>query len=142
MEKLGAYSKQIPNRNRISELGELAPDAPLPAPPRPRKQVHRRLSPEERELLASGYRAGVAVNDLAVAFGINRNTVLEQVGRMNLPRRYPALSAEEVQQAAELYESGQSLAMIGRILRVHATTVRRQLIKAGVAIRARAGWIC
>ena len=56
-----------------------------------------------------------------------------------MPRRYPALEACQVEEAARLYEAGRSLRTIGIYFGRHASTVRLALIKAGVHTRDRDG---
>jgi len=102
---------------------------------RPSKQHQRRLRPEDVERLSVDYLAGAKVTDLAQRFGITRQTVLDHVRRLGLPRRHPKLVAEEVAQAAQLYEAGNSLAVVGSALDVDPGTIRRALVGAGVSIR-------
>jgi hypothetical protein len=70
---------------------------------------------------------------------VNRNTVMGRIKRAGVRRHYPALLSEEIKQAAQLYELGQSLATVGEHFGVHATTIRRALLKDGVQIRDRQG---
>jgi len=102
---------------------------------RPSKQHQRRLRPEEVERLSVDYLAGAKVTDLAQRFGITRQTVLEHVRRLGLPRRHPKLGAKQAALAAHLYEAGNSLAVVGIALEVDPGTIRRALAGAGVSIR-------
>jgi DNA-binding CsgD family transcriptional regulator len=49
--------------------------------------------------------------------------------------RYRALGPAEIAEATRMYASGMSLAAVGRLLGVHANTVRSALIKAGIRTR-------
>jgi dsRNA-specific ribonuclease len=99
------------------------------------KQRHHRLPPQELDRLTADYRSGVAVNDLAAQYGINRYTVIEHMRRQGVPRRYPRLGETEVRQAISLYYSGESLAKIGKQMHVDAGTVGRALHEAGLVLR-------
>jgi hypothetical protein len=76
---------------------------------------------------------------LAALFRIHRSTVLDHLNRSGMARRYPALDAYQVEEAARLYEAGQSLRAIGIHFGRHASTVRLALIKTGVRTRDRNG---
>jgi IS30 family transposase len=93
------------------------------------------LSADQVQELTTAYARGVAINDLADRFGINRSTVLEHLKRSQTRRRYPALDARCVEEAAVLYRSGLALADIGSVFEVHATTVRLALLRVGVEMR-------
>jgi dsRNA-specific ribonuclease len=99
------------------------------------KQRHHRLRPHELEHLTADYRSGVAVNDVAAQYELNRYTVIEHMRRQGVPPRYPRLGEAEVTEAISLYYSGDSLAKIGKRMHVDAGTVGRALHKAGVVLR-------
>jgi len=100
----------------------------------PRQRQHR-LRPQELEQLTADYRSGVAVNDLAATYDIDRHTVIEHTRRQGVPRRYPRLGEDEVREAIRIYQSGESLATTGHRLGVDAGTVARALQKARVSLR-------
>jgi hypothetical protein len=75
------------------------------------------------------------VTELAEHFALTRQTVLEHVNRLGLPRRHPKLSPEETAKAARLYKAGNSLAVVGASLDVDPGTIRRALARVGVSIR-------
>ena len=81
------------------------------------------------------YQAGVKVRDLADRYRVNRNTVIQHINRSGVRCHYPAMNPEEVEEAAQLYESGRSLVSVSEHFGVNATTVRSALLKAGVAMR-------
>ena len=55
--------------------------------------------------------------------------------RQRVPRRHPRLAPDDITKAAGLYQSGDSFATIGRMLRVDPGTVRRALTNLGVPVR-------
>jgi DNA-binding CsgD family transcriptional regulator len=81
------------------------------------------------------YQAGAKIKDLAARYRINRSTVFGHINRTGVRRHYPALVSEEIMEATQLYQSGRSLAAIGRHLGVNASTIRTALLRAGVAMR-------
>ncbi|HMQ25177.1 MAG TPA: helix-turn-helix domain-containing protein [Acidimicrobiales bacterium] len=110
---------------------------------RPRKEVQRRLTSDQVADLVRRYQDGETAELLATAFQIHRTTVTGHLQRNGIQRRgggRRVLAADDVQVAVELYETGQSLASIGRQFDVHHTTVARELQQAGVEIRPRRGW--
>ena len=136
MDLVGRYSNPPYTPGDLRELTEMTPDGTLSdatgvAP----KQHHHRLRPHEIEQLTADYRSGVAVNDLAAQYDLNRYTVIEHMRREGVPRRYPRLGETEVREATSLYYSGESLAKIGKQMHVDAGTVGRALQKAGVVLR-------
>ncbi|MGH9831348.1 MAG: helix-turn-helix domain-containing protein [Blastocatellia bacterium] len=50
------------------------------------------------------------------------------------------LTPSDISEASRRYQAGDSLATIGKALRVNAKTVREELHRAGTAIRRRRGW--
>ena len=111
-------------------------------PPRPVVRTVRRLSEDQIEDLVAGYCQGSSVNQLADRFGIHRTTVLGHLDRRKVPRRrnVTKLVGARLAEAIRLYESGLSLAAVGKEVDVNARTVATALHKAGVALRTRRGW--
>jgi DNA-binding CsgD family transcriptional regulator len=85
--------------------------------------------------LVDGYRAGVAVKDLAIEFGIHRTTVTQHLRRSGVALRRRGLDDQQVDQAMHLYQQGSSLARIGTRLDVDAHTIRAALRARGIPIR-------
>jgi transposase-like protein len=110
--------------------------------PQPTRRDARRLNPDEIDELVATYRSGATVPQLVEEFGLHRTTVLAHLERRNVPRRphVAKLTRDDIGLAADLYKRGQSLAAIGRAFGVNAETIRKGLLQAGVAIRARRGW--
>ena len=115
---------------------------PAPKPPVRALQRQVRLSDEHIADLIARHEAGLSVRRLSVAFGINRETVLEHLKRAGVPRRpnVRKLTDEQVASAAELYASNLSLVKVATHFNVNAATIRREFALAGVPVRARRGW--
>ena len=104
------------------------------APARIHKVVHR-LTPEERSRLANMYAAGSTAQALAAEFGISKASVLNILEADGIPRRRRPLSAAQVERARSLYASGLSLARVGLVMEVDASTVWRAFQRRGVPMR-------
>ena len=130
---------RTPLTRRFRRLLETGPAGPFQALTRTVRQAPRRLSAEDLEVLKQGYLAGMRINDLAKKHGIYRLTVMEHVGRMGRPRRYPCLNPDDVTRASALYRSGQSLLAVAEVFGVAPHTVRSALLRVGVSIRRRNG---
>ena len=107
--------------------------------PRP---VQRRLDSSEVDQLVAEYLAGRTLRELAGILGVHHRTIaghLEQRGakRRANPRK---MSTLDVLAAARRYETGDSLATVAQTFNVDTATSRRELPRAGVAIRPRRGW--
>jgi transposase len=99
------------------------------------KAIHRRLTQTQISALIVDYERGVKIRDLAKKYRIGRQTVTLITQRARARPRYPALLPEEVQQAAELYKSRLSLAVVGEYFGVNSSTIRKALVAIGVAMR-------
>jgi transposase-like protein len=86
--------------------------------------------------IVDAYQGGSTVVQLAVQFGIDRETVRRILNQAGLLRRPRGLIAEQVDQAIALYVGGMSLARIGVRFGVDAKNVRRRLLERGVAMRS------
>jgi hypothetical protein len=101
----------------------------------PRRRLRRLTAAEEAELIA-GYRAHVPVKELAVRFGIRRQTVNAILRRHDVATHRIGLSPAQVTSAARLYRDGWSLTKLGEKFRVDGMTVRRYLLLEGVMMRS------
>jgi DNA invertase Pin-like site-specific DNA recombinase len=112
-----------------------------PAPPsnckteEPNHQVQKWLTPEQIVGLVEAYRSGSTVKNLAASYEIHRTTVLEHLKRQGVPRRPSKLNQVDIDKAVRLYELGYSGEAVALELRVGASTIRREIKKAGVEIR-------
>jgi transposase-like protein len=102
----------------------------------PNHQVQTWLTSEQIAGLVEAYRSGSTVKDLAATHGIHRTTVLEHLKRQQVPRRRSKLNPVDINKAARMYAEGRSGEAIAIELRVGASTVRRELKKAGVEVRS------
>jgi len=132
---MGRYSKMNSQAVKLRELLAPGPDQAI-SPPRRTKQPQTRLSPDRLQDFADASRAGMAIPDLIEEFKISRATVYGIVKRLGLPGRRSTLGAEDVAEAACLYESGRSLLSVGEHFGVAAHTVAHVLRNAGVEIRS------
>ncbi len=98
------------------------------------------LNTVQLDQLARHYLLGATVYQLAADFHIDRKTVSLKLHQLEIEMRRKSPSAKVVEQMADLYKSGLSLATVGKQLTVDGETVRRCLTKAGVPLRPRRGW--
>ena len=108
---------------------------------RPAKPVQRRMTPSELAAIAVEYQHGRSLDDLAREFGVDNRTVAGRLESLGVTRRVnlPKLTSADIEQAVSLYQTGDSLATVGKVLKVDASTVQRTLKRASVAIRPRRG---
>jgi uncharacterized protein (DUF433 family) len=102
---------------------------------RSERQVQTRLTDAEVARLIAAYQAGAKINQLAIDFAINRNTVSSTLHSSDAapPRR--GLSGDDIAEAALLCLAGWSLAGIGNQFNCTAETVRQALHRTGVQRR-------
>jgi transposase-like protein len=103
--------------------------------------AQRRLSPADVDDLIATYRAGATIRHLAAEFGIHRTAVAAHLDRHQIPRHRERTAWERgtLEEAAELYASGLSLADVADQFGIDAQTVANRLRRAGVAVRPRRG---
>ena len=99
------------------------------------------MTPSELAAIAVEYQHGRSLDDLAREFGVHSRTVAGHLERLGVARRVnlPKLTPADIEQAVSLYQTGDSLATVGKVLKVDASTVQRTLKRASVAIRPRRG---
>ena len=87
--------------------------------------------------LATEYVQGQSVTQLSRSWKIHRTTVMDHLERNDIPRRphRRKMIDTQVEQAAERYRAGESLAMLGKRYDVDPQTVSRELKNIGVRIR-------
>ncbi|TAP28866.1 hypothetical protein EYR88_03500 [Arthrobacter sp. S41] len=76
------------------------------------------------------------VKDVAAKYGVSRETVGKHLRSQTVTPRTVGLDDEQIEEAARLYDQGDSLATIGKRMGVSAQTVRSRLIETGVAMRS------
>ena len=107
-----------------------------------RRPVQRRLPRSDVDELAAGYKGGLSLRALAEALGVHHRTVAAHLDQLGVPRRVNPckMNPHEILQASRRYEAGDSLETVAAVYGVDATTVRRELHRAHIAIRPRRGW--
>jgi DNA-binding transcriptional regulator LsrR (DeoR family) len=107
-----------------------------PTPPSPKK-VMRQLRGQDAAELAAAYQAGVTLKELAVRYGIHRETVSIVLERQGVPRRrsFQLTTDDQVKAAVVAYAAGDSLRIIAERMGVDRKTVARRLRQAGVTPR-------
>ena len=121
-------------RSLLEEKGRLS---------NPRLQTaQRRLSMSQVDDLVASYRSGRSLRELSTEFHVHRGTVTAHLERRGVLRRsnLRKLTDENVAKASLRYEAGQSLVVVGKAFGVSAETVRKELRRAGLTIRARRGF--
>jgi transcriptional regulator with XRE-family HTH domain len=108
--------------------------------PRRREQVvtrqsQIRLDPQDANSLATAYRDGMTIKELARRFGIHRSTVTALLRRHGVELRPSGLAPPDIPTAASLYGQGWSVARLGERFGVDPTTVWRALRGDGVGMR-------
>lgn len=94
-----------------------------------------RLTDDQRSSVIHRYEDGETSTRLAAEFGVAKSTILS-ILRTNAVRvRRQPLTAEEVTDAARLYESGSSLSQVATELKVNQETMRVAIIAVGVTLR-------
>jgi transposase len=139
VELLKAYSNENIILGRLQRLLEL-PQGREMSVRRPRKQLQRRLPPEQVKNLLAAYQAGQSTNEVAASYGVHRTTVVNILNRHGVPFRVRGMPNKDLSEVIRLYESGWSLAKLGRHFGVTGhNTISNALRKAGVTIRPRRG---
>jgi Helix-turn-helix domain len=133
VELLGRYSSYAYWTKQVRRA-KVCPRTVASAPTL-RKPV-RKLGSNDFGALVAGYEAGATVYELAERFKIHRVTVAEHLHRQQVCLRRRSLSSDQIEEAAQLYLAGWSLARVGGHFKVNGTTVWRELRKRGVAMRA------
>ena len=110
------------------------------APSCPRRQVRRqvRLTVEQVDQLEAARLGGAQITELAERFGIHPATVLQHLKRRGVPhrrRQWRSLSAEQIQEAGQLYGSGLPLLAVADRFGVDRRYLRTVLPEAGFPLR-------
>jgi hypothetical protein len=101
----------------------------------PIRQRQRRLSDDQGQQMTARYLEGATVYELAVEFDICRSKVSEQLKKNGVKMRLTPPSDQEVCEIVRLYESGLSLAAVGKKVGASVGTVRRCVLARGVQTR-------
>lgn len=104
--------------------------------PQPRaRRPWTRLSDEAGADVAARYGAGETTTALAKAFGVAKSTIISILREYNVVVRRQPLTAEQVGEAARLYESDLSLSQAAAELKVNQEAMRVAIIASGTALR-------
>ena len=111
-------SSLTPDLHRLIKHGTKS-STPAPRPASPARTVKSlvRLTDLQRAELIELYRAGQTVYQLADKYGIHRRTISKHLRSAGVRLRLDGLTIEQIDEAEQLYASGQSLARIADILR-------------------------
>jgi hypothetical protein len=101
----------------------------------PIRQRQRRLSDVQVQKMTTRYLEGATVYELAVEFDICRSKVSERLKVNGVIMRLSSPSDQEVCEMVRLYESGLSLAAVGKRVGASVGTVRRCVLARGVQTR-------
>ncbi len=108
-------------------------EAPMP------RRKWKRLNDEARAQVVARYSAGETTTVLATEFGVAKSTIIGILRANNVVVRRQPMTAQQVGEAARLYESGLSLSQVATALDVNRETMRVAIMKAGVEIRPATG---
>jgi DNA-directed RNA polymerase specialized sigma24 family protein len=103
--------------------------------PGPIRQRQRRLSDVQVQLMTTRYLEGATVYELAVEFDICRSKVSERLKENSVIMRLGPPSDQEICEMVRLYESGLSLAAVGKRVGMSVGTVKRYVLECGVQTR-------
>jgi DNA-directed RNA polymerase specialized sigma24 family protein len=101
----------------------------------PIRQRQRRLSEIQVQQMTTRYLEGATVYELAVEFDVCRSKVSERLKENGVRMRLSSPSDQEVCVMVQLYESGLSLAAVGKIIGKSVGTVKRSVLESGVQTR-------
>lgn len=99
-----------------------------------------RLTDEARAAVIERYEAGETSTALAQAYGVAKSTILGILRANSVVVRRQPLTAEQVSEAARLYESGLSLSQVAERVKVNQETMRVAILDAGVMLRPPTGF--
>lgn len=111
--------------------GDEAESVPL----RPRLQKQRHLDHAGQARVVEVYQQGKTISAVSREFKLHRTTVAAILDRHDVAVRAHYMTKRHVDQARDFYESGSSLAEVGRRLGFDAATVATRLRARGVRIR-------
>ena len=138
---LDRHLKNVLDTEKFRELARTpAAGNHTPREPRALPAMARRLNAEEIAELASYYRAGVKVAEIAQRYGIHRATVTEIINQHGIDRRKRGLDKDEVPKVIAEYQGGESLKTLGERYGVHPSTINNTLTRHGITLRPRNGW--
>lgn len=131
MELIQRYSKL----DKVSYIGHCSPETPRPVAVPCIHDAQKRLGPEAVAQLVGNYQVGVPSTELMRRCGIGKGTVLRILDTAGVPRRNQRMTKPDIATAIEMYQSGLSLAAVGRHFGREHTVIRDVLERAGIPPR-------
>ncbi len=95
----------------------------------------KRLNEADRAAVVTRYTVGETSTALAAEYGVAKSTILGILRANNIVVRRQPLTAVQVSEAAQLYESGLSLSQVAENLKVNQETMRIAILAMGVKLR-------
>ncbi len=95
----------------------------------------RMLTDADMQEVIEMYRAGKTTRQIAEATGAHRHTIANRLKAAGIRLRRGKISQDEIAKLIRLYESGLSLAAVGKRLNLDAQTVLNYLRGSGSATR-------
>lgn len=127
LQRVACEQRAIRRRPRSAAVSpDLEQRLPLPVP----RLTEMMLDEAERR-----YKGGEILRLIAGDLGVSRQRLAEHLRSRGMRLRGEKPSSEEVREMRLRYERGESLARIGARIGRNATTVRVNLLRAGVALR-------
>lgn len=117
------------------DLSTVPPRDRSQTPPSSQRRAQPRLSGENTRQVIAAYKAGKTVYELATEYGCHRVTISAVLKRNGVSLRCVSPTPEQAAEMVRLYESGLSLAKVGRQLGFNASTVLAHLRNAGIQTR-------
>jgi lambda repressor-like predicted transcriptional regulator len=103
--------------------------------PKWKRQVQRRLTPEQVDQLLAEYKAGISMQHLARRWDLHRTTVAEHLRRAGVPVRHRRITDGQLEDATRLYREGWSCQRLAERYDCDDETVRQSLRRAGITLR-------
>ncbi|WP_164515408.1 hypothetical protein [Microbacterium sp. 10M-3C3] len=91
----------------------------------------------QNEEIVKLYEGGMRVADIAREIGTTEWTIHHRLKRLGVERRPRGMSACEVDEARQLYESGESLRKLSLKFGFNDKTIKKALLAAQVQLRKR-----
>lgn len=104
-----------------------------------RRRKWKRLNDDARAQVVARYSAGETTTVLAKDYDVAKSTIIGILRANNVVVRRQPMTADQVSEAARLYESGLSLSQVAEALGVNQETMRVAIINVGVKIRPATG---
>jgi predicted DNA-binding protein YlxM (UPF0122 family) len=138
MVALRGGSSNFDAATRFKRLAEALPAVLRPrkrSKPGRRRQVQRRLTPEQAERLVAEYEAGDSMQRLAKRWNLHRTTVADHLRRAGSAVRERGIPAERLDEAIRLYADGWSCQRLADRYSCDDETIRQTLKRAGIKFR-------